>query len=1321
MKENEPLFAKREKVFFHWLSNQVTNNQLSDLYMVLNTINEYGKMMNWFQQTLFELGDLEHAANFQKMVKNDKRFQFVHYKEVKQILFFLQKYCEFFGENKKGTDQTTETITELKPIAVEKKKGSIKLRTKKGTVYYGESPAEVLAALCGKLAQFYPETFNSLIGAQYSTHGSVVLLVEEPRHGGVKVNNTECYIDKNLGKDAVIPYGKWLCKMCGENNWPESLSVPADLPLDKQKLPHKETVEAIKKQPTDVIIEVESLKASSCKKWSNYEIALLIEAYQKIKKQEDIQPIAKQLSKRLRDYAEKNGKEIDSTYRNTNGIIMQLGTVQYCFTDGMKGFSNASNQTREMVKMYKLSRAEFNKILNEAHRIIEQSGSNEISELLAGEEYMLLRNKLIEQGITSLQQLKTMDLWQFMNRFSLYSISRRQEVYKQTRSLIISQNETNRKKQYCIKTNKGNNYYGSTPSEAFAEFCEMIALKYPIKIRNLINQKYHNVGPIILFATPPTNDSLQLSNPKVYIDENLGMAQAEFYSKWLCEKCGEVEIPLSITTTEHLTEKAKAENKDDSTQKQDLKENDEQLQIIDETEEKEKINKQDDETRKDWITNMLSSLNIDYIDKRENQGCLWISGGHELDQFIKACKQKGYRLNYKADGYKGLKRGPAWWTVDVINSQKQDKSINSQKKEEEKQNILPKRIKETLPPSEFRSWLEKGFRAYLTKKKGYADKTVSQYCYSIDAIEQFLETNHLHLTLIDIDANEAKEVSRQLSANRKFIEWNRKDHYQYSAALGQYLTFLDSDFYISKFIIPNQKSNNSSYETRKPNYKEKEDSLSKNMTVKDAVIEVLSKTKAPMSAADIYIEIEARHLYSFNSNNARMIVDHAIRRSCIGIYLPDSTKEKIFSRVFDSKGISQYYLIDEAKIKQDEKVKLKTEASYPNIETEAKIETKPEPKSIPEGVSLVFPYTQKQAAKIIFEADLDGIKTDTLADRLNMSVAATKKIICDDINIIEIEGKLIHKDAFVDWDQAADQLVSILGKLMEKNNGYVSRSQLYDYARANMQMFMNDNDMDDAQKIYDMAVHLFAKEKYHGVEYSFSNLQHISKLQTGLSSVLDVILNYAREQGGFFNEEDLNSYLESVKIKTGNLRNGIMHVYDKPTFLFYAYHVFVLSECLRINDEWLNAVKKALDRLFADMGDHVILRDIQPIWYAQLPSLPGDRPWTGILLQSVLLHYGKKLGSAKTIYAYQSLSGDYLQSMLVSSESEIQSFNDAVIAVLVENEIKQREFESGELRQILIDRGLIGSTDLIGGLSKYITSDERFVWSSKGQRVSIKI
>ena len=194
----------------------------------------------------------------------------------------------------------------------------------------------------------------------------------------------------------------------------------------------------------------------------------------------------------------------------------------------------------------------------------------------------------------------------------------------------------------------------------------------------------------------------------------------------------------------------------------------------------------------------------------------------------------------------------------------------------------------------------------------------------------------------------------------------------------------------------------------------------------------------------------------------------------------------------------------------------------------------------------------------------------------------------------------------------------LLEKLMERNNGYVSDTQLYEYVRAEMQMFLNDNGISSSAMVYDLARHLFEKVGYHGKHYSFSNKTHISRGgDDQIGSVLDVMRRYAREQDGMFVEEDLIQYLQNVGLKTGNL-HGQMKLNEEPIFLYYQPDVLITGESLQLNEAWFAKAQQALDKLFSDLGDHIVLRDIQPWWYSLLPALPGDRPWTPLLLQSIL-------------------------------------------------------------------------------------------------------
>lgn len=100
--------------------------------------------------------------------------------------------------------------------------------------------------------------------------------------------------------------------------------------------------------------------------WSQHEVALLFDAYLRAAKGADLQQTAAQLSVTLREMAQRTGVDIDETYRNVNGIKMQLANVQYLFTGGVKGLSGASGMIRQMYEQYQADPSKYQSILKEA-------------------------------------------------------------------------------------------------------------------------------------------------------------------------------------------------------------------------------------------------------------------------------------------------------------------------------------------------------------------------------------------------------------------------------------------------------------------------------------------------------------------------------------------------------------------------------------------------------------------------------------------------------------------------------------------------------------------------------------------------------------------------------------------------------------------------------------------------------------------------------------------------------------------------------------------------------------------------------------------
>ncbi|MCD7944332.1 MAG: hypothetical protein LUH43_05540 [Clostridia bacterium] len=105
--------------------------------------------------------------------------------------------------------------------------------------------------------------------------------------------------------------------------------------------------------------------------------------------------------------------------------------------------------------------------------------------------------------------------------------------------------------------------------------------------------------------------------------------------------------------------------------------------------------------------------------------------------------------------------------------------------------------------------------------------------------------------------------------------------------------------------------------------------------------------------------------------------------------------------------------------------------------------------------------------KLVLDADMDGTTYEQLRDRIGTTLLAVKGIVQTNKSIVEIRGKLYHEKAFVDWEDGAKQLCNIIEKLMQRNDGYITSSQLFDSAHIEMHMFLNDNGLDDEKSVYD--------------------------------------------------------------------------------------------------------------------------------------------------------------------------------------------------------------------------------------------------------------
>ena len=112
--------------------------------------------------------------------------------------------------------------------------------------------------------------------------------------------------------------------------------------------------------------------------WNEYEAALIVEMFYKIKSGE-VRKMegASIVSERLRKYGIVQGINIDTKYRNINGILMQLNAIEYADSEGKKGLSSCSKLFMQMVALYKNQEEKFIDVLQKANTIIPELRNEE--------------------------------------------------------------------------------------------------------------------------------------------------------------------------------------------------------------------------------------------------------------------------------------------------------------------------------------------------------------------------------------------------------------------------------------------------------------------------------------------------------------------------------------------------------------------------------------------------------------------------------------------------------------------------------------------------------------------------------------------------------------------------------------------------------------------------------------------------------------------------------------------------------------------------------------------------------------------------------
>ena len=116
------------------------------------------------------------------------------------------------------------------------------------------------------------------------------------------------------------------------------------------------------------------MKRSVNPQWNKYEASLLLEALINVKDGHCSRKEAViNISNRLRRKAILDKLPISETYRNENGIALQLGAMDYAYTNGARGVKHVSKLFYDIVEMYHSHPQKFKSVLQQAKEMYPQS------------------------------------------------------------------------------------------------------------------------------------------------------------------------------------------------------------------------------------------------------------------------------------------------------------------------------------------------------------------------------------------------------------------------------------------------------------------------------------------------------------------------------------------------------------------------------------------------------------------------------------------------------------------------------------------------------------------------------------------------------------------------------------------------------------------------------------------------------------------------------------------------------------------------------------------------------------------------------------
>lgn len=569
--------------------------------------------------------------------------------------------------------------------------------------------------------------------------------------------------------------------------------------------------------------------------WDRYEVALLFDTYERVAGGSDINAEAAALSASLRNLAVRRGLTIDNIYRNVNGMRMHLDNVQYLFTHGKKGLSSPPRVVRQMYELYKTDYAEYQMILKEAIRLTGSNVSIEDAFFAYAKERMRLSPDMITDylqkatafchlkqpllGMTDVKAVRNVQqkvaegkLLRFRYGKDAHTIRTVTQLYYNfIKSYRVPQEKPPMQKTSAVEKTKTALTIGSdrctTDTEDNFENQDAISIEVSeesmSESNDAVPSKDTTEKPTdCLWVEFDKDSSYLFTKPVSYTYRGI-LHNAKSWNRLYVEVCsllfidhheafmnimngdvpGRSALAFADEQNYHRMRAPKSfapgyylESNMDATSivrkisgLYRLFELGDNLRIS-YARRNEKIAFPNlEETNEEWIIHELRAKRIPYVDNRSVEGCLWIASDSSIPIVLKEAENRGYRLHFKPDGCRAFPNRPVIWTKD----------------QPQQPNPAALSVRSgNLPDLD-------DFGTFLVQKQHLAGRTAGSYRASIRMIEEYIWRNELPYSLINSPSSDVHNTVNALMERPDFVKMNDVRHHQFSAAMAQYVIYLE--------------------------------------------------------------------------------------------------------------------------------------------------------------------------------------------------------------------------------------------------------------------------------------------------------------------------------------------------------------------------------------------------------------------------------------------------------------------------------------------------------------------------------------------------